>query len=308
MAKVNTQNHTSPISQMHRCPFGIFVRVAERLGFSSVARELGVSPSAVGKAVARLEERLGVRLFHRSTRTLALTAEGEKFLERCRRILSEVEAAELEMSQASQTPHGKLRVSLPRHSGLFERVIAQFMQRYPAVELDLDFSDRLVDVIGDGFDAAVRTGALADSGLQHRCLGTFRRVLVGSPEYFETRGRPQGPADLRTHSCLYYRFPSTGRLEQWPLPPTALEGMPGPPRTLVCNSVEMRIYLALHGQGIACLPDFIVADHLRTGRLQTILDDCTGESRKIRAVWPASREMSPKLRAFIDCLSAGVSR
>ena len=192
---------------------GIFVRVAERLGFSAVARDLGVSPSAVGKAVARLEARLGVRLFHRSTRTLALTAEGEKFLERCRRILCEVEAAELEMTQASAAPRGKLRVSLPRHSGLFEPVIAEFMRRYPAVELDLDFSDRMVDVIGDGFDAVVRTGALVDSGLKRRRLGSFRRVLVGSPEYFAAHGRPHSPAELQAHTCLHYRYPSTGRLE-----------------------------------------------------------------------------------------------
>lgn len=287
---------------------GIFVRVAERLGFSSVARELGLSPSAVGKAVARLEQRLGVRLFHRSTRTLALTAEGERFLERCRRILSEVEAAELEMTQASETPQGKLRVSLPRHSGLFEPVIAEFMRRYPAVELDLDFSDHLVDVIGDGFDVAVRTGTLTDSGLKHRSLGTFRRVLCGASEYFQTHGRPQQPADLHAHTCLHYRFPSTGRLEQWPLPPSMDEGMPSVPRTLICNSVEMRIYLALQGKGIACLPDFIVAEHVRAGRLQTILDDCTDNQSTLWAVWPASRDLSPKLRAFIDCLSALVDR
>ncbi|MDF3837733.1 LysR family transcriptional regulator [Cupriavidus basilensis] len=285
---------------------GVFVRVAERLGFSAVARELGVSPSAVGKAMARLEERLGVRLLHRSTRTLALTAEGKRFLERCRRILSEVEAAELEMSQASEMPHGKLRISLPRYSGLFEPVIADFMQRYPAVELDLDFSDRLVDVIGDGFDAAVRAGTLADSGLKRRRLGTFRRVLVAGPKYLETHGRPQQPADLQAHACLHYRFPSTGRLEKWPLPRTADDDLPDPPRTLICNSVEMRIHLALRGQGIACLADFMVAEHLRTGELQTILDGCTDKSGEIWVVWPASRDLSPKLRAFIDCLSAGV--
>ncbi|MBS7781512.1 LysR family transcriptional regulator [Acidovorax sp. CCYZU-2555] len=285
---------------------GIFVRVAERLGFSVVARDLGVSPSAVGKAVARLEERLGVRLFHRSTRTLALTAEGEKFLERCRRILCEIEAAELEMTQASAAPRGKLRVSLPRHSGLFEPVIAEYMRRYPAVELDLDFSDRMVDVIGDGFDAVVRTGVLADSGLKRRRLGSFRRVLVGSPDYFAAHGRPQSPGELQSHICLHYRFPSTGRLEAWPLPPTQGDAPPELPQSLVCNSVEMRIHLALHGQGIACLPDFIAAPHLRAGRLQTVLDHCSGDSGTMWILWPASRDLSPKLRAFIDCLSARV--
>ncbi|MFJ5329714.1 LysR family transcriptional regulator [Pectobacterium versatile] len=282
---------------------GIFVRVAERLGFSAVSRELGVSPSSVGKAVARLETRLGVRLFHRSTRTLALTAEGEKFLERCRRILSEVEAAELEMTQASETPHGKLRVSLPRHSSLFEPVIADFMRRYPAVELDLDFSDRLVDVIGDGFDAAIRTGTLADSGLKRRQLGTFRRVLVGAPEYFKEHGQPQHPMDLQAHICLHYRFPSSGRLEPWPLPPTAGETPNDIPLSLVCNSIEMRIHLARQAQGIACLPDFSVAKYLHDGRLQTILDDFTQNSSPMWILWPASRDLSPKLRAFIDCLS-----
>lgn len=282
---------------------GTFVRVAERLGFSAVSRELGVSPSSVGKAVARLETRLGVRLFHRSTRTLALTAEGEKFLERCRRILSEVEAAELEMTQASETPHGKLRVSLPRHSSLFEPVIADFMRCYPAVELDLDFSDRLVDVIGDGFDAAIRTGTLADSGLKRRQLGTFRRVLVGAPEYFKEHGQPQHPMDLQTHVCLHYRFPSSGRLEQWPLPLAAEENTYDLPLSLVCNSIEMRIHLARQAQGIACLPDFSVAKYLRDGRLQTILDDFTQNSSPMWILWPASRDLSPKLRAFIDCLS-----
>ena len=282
---------------------GIFVRVAERLGFSAVARELGVSPSAIGKAISRLEARLGVRLFHRSTRTLSLTAEGETFLTRCRRILSEVEAAELELTRASEAPYGKLRVSLPRHSGLFEPLITQFMQQYPAVELDLEFSDRMVDVVGEGFDAAVRTGSLADSGLKHRKLRSFRRVLVGSPGYFAKKGRPTCVADLQSHACLHYRFPRTGRLEVWPLVSVAEDPALKLPQTLVCNSVEMRIHLALNGQGIACLPDFIVEKYLRDGRLQTLLENDSENNGTMWIVWPDSRDLSPKLRAFIDCMS-----
>ena len=290
---------------------GVFVRVAERLGFSAVARELGLSPSAVGKAIARLEERLGVRLFHRSTRTLSLTADGERFLERCLRILAEVEAAELEMSNASETPHGKLRVSLPKYSGLFQPAIASFMKHYPAVELDLDFSDHIVDVIGDGFDAAVRTGKLTDSSLKRRKIGALQRVLVGSPAYFEHHGRPQQPVDLLTHTCLHYRFPTNGRLEPWPLPTNDDEEAIELPRSFVCNSIEMRIHLALNGQGIACLPDFSVADYVHQGQLQTILEDCTQNSIPIWIVWPSSRDLSPKLRAFIDCLgetSLGINK
>ena len=283
---------------------GLFVRVAERLSFSAVARESGLSPSTVGKSIARLEERLKVRLFHRSTRTLALTADGKVFLERCRRILCEVEAAELEMSQASEMPRGKLRISLPRYSALFQPVISDFMQRYPAVELDLDFSDRLVDVIGEGFDAAVRASTLTDSGLMRRRMGTFRRVLAASPQYLQEHGRPKKALDLQHHACLHYRFPNSGRLEQWPL--SATQSLPELPRSLICNSVEMRVHLTLQGQGIACLPDFTVNEHLREGRLETILDNCTHNQVPIWLVWPASRNLSPKLRAFIDCMSTGV--
>lgn len=283
---------------------GLFVRVAQRLSFSAVARESGLSPSTVGKSIARLEERLKVRLFHRSTRTLALTADGKVFLERCRRILSEIEAAELEMSQASEMPRGTLRISLPRYSGLFQQAISHFMQRYPAVELDLDFSDRLVDVIGEGFDAAIRASALSDSGLMRRRLCTFRRVLAASPEYLQEHGRPLHAKDLQHHACLHYRFPNTGRLEQWPISET--QDIPELPRTLVCNSVEMRVHLSLQGQGIACLPDFTVGEHLSSGRLQTILDECTHNTVPLWIVWPASRNLSPKLRAFIDCMSEAV--
>lgn len=279
---------------------GIFVRVAERLGFSAVARDLGVSPSAVGKAVARLEERLGVRLFNRSTRTLALTAEGERFLQRCRRILCEVEAAQLEMSQAGARPSGRLKVSLPRHSGLFEQVISDFLMEFPEVELDLNFSDHLVDVIGEGFDVAIRAAPLEDSGLKHRRLGDFKRILVGSPEYFQRQGRPEQPADLLQHQCLHYRFPHTGRLERWPLALEPEQSAPQLPGTLICNSVEMRIFLALRGQGIACLPDFTVAAHLTSGRLQTVLDRYTDNQGTIWMVWPMGRDQSPAVRSFLE--------
>ena len=150
-----------------------------------------------------MEERLKVRLFHRSTRHIALTPEGEMFLERCRRILCEVEAAELELSEASDAPRGKLRVSLPRYSGLFEPAIAEFMQRYPDVSLDLDFTDRMVDVIGDGYDAVVRTGEMDDSGLKRRRLGAFRRILVASPgTCASTASRARPPTCIATPACI----------------------------------------------------------------------------------------------------------
>ena len=147
--------------------FAVFVQVAETRSFVAAGRLLGVSASAVGKSVARLEERLGVRLFHRSTRSVTLTAEGILFLERSRRILAEIEAAERELSQATVAPRGRLRISLPLVSSLVLPVLGEFMQAYPDIELDLDFSDRLVDVIEEGFDAVVRSGEPADLSLIH---------------------------------------------------------------------------------------------------------------------------------------------
>src|SRR5882757_3320232 len=151
----------------------MFVQVAETRSFTEAGRLLGVSSSAVGKSVARTEERLGVRLFHRSTRAITLTAEGSLFLERCRRILGEIEAAEVELAQSSGAPRGNLRVSLPIVNALMMPTINAFMRAYPAVQLDLEFGDQLVDVIDGGFDVVIRAGEVSDSRLMSRVLGAF---------------------------------------------------------------------------------------------------------------------------------------
>jgi DNA-binding transcriptional LysR family regulator len=176
-----------------------FVQAAEARSFTLAGRQLGVSSSAIGKAVARMEERLGVRLFHRSTRSITLTAEGALFLERCRRIFSEIEAAELELSKTHEAPRGTLRVSLPLVGMLMMPTLVAFMRAYPEIMLDLDFSDRVVDVIEEGFDAVVRFAEVGDSRLMTRAMGTYRRRLVAGPSLSGGQGcssdpgRPQGP-------------------------------------------------------------------------------------------------------------------
>lgn len=225
--------------------FTVFVRVAETRSIVGAARTLGVSASAVGKRVARLEEKLGVRLFHRSTRSITLTAEGSLFLERSRRILAEIEATELELSQSRETPRGRLRVSLPLVSGLVLPTLADFMQAYPDIELDLDFSDRVVDVVDEGFDVVLRTGQPVDSRLSMRELGEFQLKLVGSPAYFARHGTPRCPEDLLRHTCLHYRFPNTGRLEEWPLRRADGEAPPQIPVSMVCNNIETRVCFRL---------------------------------------------------------------
>ena len=286
--------------------FVVFVQVAETRSFVAAGRELGVSASAVGKSVARLEEKLGVRLFHRSTRSVTLTAEGTLFLERSRRILAEIDAAELELSQASAAPRGRLRVSLPLVSSLMLPVLGEFMRAYPQIELDLDFTDRMVDVIEEGFDAVVRTGEPADSRLSVRRLGNFHMRLVASPDYLKRCGVPQTTADLEQHSCLHYRFPNSGKLETWALRRAAGEAELQLPTSMICNNIETRVCFALRGLGIAYLPDFAIREPLAAGLLQPILVDQVGGAGVFNVLWPASKYPSPKVRALVDFLCAKV--
>lgn len=286
--------------------FVVFVQVAETRSFVAAGRLLGVSASAVGKSVARLEEKLGVRLFHRSTRSVTLTAEGALFLERSRRILAEIEAAQMELSQAAAAPRGRLRISLPMVSSPMLPVLGDFMREYPEIELDLDFTDRLVDVIEEGFDAVVRAGEPTDSRLVARKLGTFRSVLVASPDYLVQRGTPKVPADLLEHACLHYRFPHSGKLEPWEL--RRADGDPELqlPISMICNNIETRVRFALQGLGIAYLPEFAIQQPLSDGRLRMVLSNYAERTGVFHVLWPASKHPSPKVRTLVDFLHARV--
>lgn len=278
-----------------------FVQVAHTHSFVAAGRVLGVTASAVGKSVARLEERLGVRLFHRSTRSVTLTAEGELFLQRSRRILREIEEAEAELSQVSQAPRGRLKVSLPLVGHPFLPVLADFKQAYPDVELDLSFTDRRVDVVEEGYDAVLRSGEAPDSRLSSRLVGDYRMIVVAAPTYLERHGTPQRFSDLAQHSCILFRFPNTGKLQRWPLHAQGVELDQHLPAAMICNNLEARVCFALHGIGIAYLPDFAIREALDSGQLLQVLPDCT-EHGSFRMMWPSSRHPSPKLRVFIDFL------
>jgi DNA-binding transcriptional LysR family regulator len=284
----------------------VFVQVAETRSYVGAGQHLGLSASAVGKSIARLEKRLGVRLLHRSTRSMNLTAEGMLYLKRCQHILAEAEAAESELLHALRAPRGKFRVSLPLVGDLMSPVVAAFMQRFPEIELDIDFSDRLVDLIDEGFDAAVRTGTPNDSRLMSRQLGTFRQVLVGSPGYFARKGVPQHPADLRDHDCLHHRFPATGKLRKWPLYVDSVDESLQLPVRMICNHLDTLLYVARSGQGIACLPDFVVRDAVAAHELRVVLAPFTENLGTFRVLWPSGRHPSPKLRAFVDFLQTNL--
>jgi DNA-binding transcriptional LysR family regulator len=281
----------------------VFVQVAEMQSFVAAGRILGISASAVGKSIARLEERLGVRLFHRSTRSMQLTQEGLIFLDRCRRILSELKSAELELLGAIELPRGRLRVSLPLASGLLLPLICDFMEQYSDVELDLNFTNRNVDLIEEGFDLAIRVGALDDSRLMARRCTAFRLILVASPEYIARRGRPNKASDLSNHDCLHFRFVRSGKVFKWPI--SAVPGAPDIrlPIRLTANENMMLIQAAKRGLGIACVPDFTVREALASGTLCTFLEREVSQEIVWWAVWPASPHTSPKLSVFVDFLS-----
>jgi DNA-binding transcriptional LysR family regulator len=264
---------------------------------------LGVSASAIGKSVARLEDRLGVRLFHRSTRSVTLTAEGMLFLERSRRILAEIEAAELELSQASSAPRGPLGVSLPLVSSLVLPVLGEFMREYPEIELDLDFTDRLVEVIEEGFDAVV--ARVSPRTLASRRAGWgFRSLLVASPDYLARRGTPRVPADLMQHIACTTAFPtaaswSHGRCEPCPRTRVAAAHLND-----LQQHRDARVLCAA-GLGIAYLPEFSIVNHWPMAGCAAPYRPY-GTQWRFLCAWPASKYPSPKVRALVDFLCARV--
>ncbi|QTD89703.1 LysR family transcriptional regulator [Burkholderia anthina] len=277
-----------------------FVRTAEALSFVAAGRALGISASAVGKTIARLEQSLGVRLFNRTTRRVTLTDEGRHFYERCQRILEDFRDAEATVTASAQRPRGKLRVSLPVIGYRFLLpVLPEFRQRYSDVELDLDFNDRMVDVVEGGFDAVIRSGPLSDSSLMSRRLGPFAFVLCATPAYLAQAGTPHAPRDLDTHDCVRYCFPTTGKLQDWAL--ATDDGTPLKLRTaMTCNNMEALRGAVMSGLGIGYMPDFLARDALDSGALVTVLDAYRIAPGQFSIVWPSSRQLSPKLRVFVD--------
>lgn len=283
-----------------------FVQAAEKHSFRLAGQAVGVTPSAVGKAIGKLEDQLSVRLFHRSTRSVTLTDEGAVFLERCRRILAEVEAAAAEIAQAGAAPTGRLRISFPVEPTLLLPAVCEFSEAYPQIDLDLDITDRFVDVIGEGFDAVIRSGAPKDSRLRHRRLGEFHWVLVASPGYLEGHGMPETVADLAGHRCLRQRFPETGRLMPWPI--SGAKEEVDLPVSISATSMEAVLELARRGRGIACLPDFAVRNTVHVGELSNLLPGACEEVGSVNLLWPSSRHPLPKVRVFVDFMAVRVGR
>ena len=281
-----------------------FVASVESGGFAAAGRRLGVSASAVGKAVARLESRLGVRLLQRTTRSIALTGEGRLFFERASRIIEDVREAETAIAETRASPRGRLKVSMPAAFGrcVLVPALGQFVADYPDISLDISLDDRMVEIVEEGFDLVLRTGELDDSRLVARKLSPHRFVTCASPAYLERHGAPMTPDEVPNHTCLRFRFPTTGRLEYW-----AFKGWKPPGRPAngpVFNDSEAVVLAAAAGLGLAQAPHYLVAQPIAEGRLQSLLADYAVDRGAIWLVWPPGRTDSPRARVFADFLAS----
>lgn len=212
-------------------------------------------------------------------------------------MLEELREAESALAQTLQAPRGLLRLGLPTIGYRFLLpLLPEFRRRHPEVTLELEFDDRLVDVVERGLDAVIRSGLQADSSLMSRRLGPFRFCICAAPGYLRRRGVPQTPAQLAAHDTLRFRFPTTGKLQEWPLSTPA----PLPPPVLTCNNMEALRAAAIGGMGIGCMPEFLAREALADGRLQALLEADLDDSGQFFVLWPSSRQLSPKLRAFVD--------
>jgi DNA-binding transcriptional LysR family regulator len=287
----------------------VFVRVAGLGSFSAAGRALGLSQTMVTKHVQALEDRLGTRLFHRSTRRLTLTEAGRRHLEFCERILAEIDEAEQAAVAERVEPRGVLRVAAPVVFGTREiaPLLAEFLALYPAISIDIGFNDRVVDLIEEGWDVAIRIAVLAESSLVARRLAPCNIALCAASSYLARRGVPRTAADLAGHECLGYTLPSPAAAERWVFGRNGEISVPVAGRLRASNGEALR-QAALAGVGLINQPTFIVGDDIRAGRLVMVaLDRPQRTSLGVYAIQSSGRNPPAKVRAFVDFLKARFS-
>lgn len=277
-----------------------FVAVAEHRGFAPAAKRLGLSRSAVTRLVAALEERLSIRLLQRTTRSVALTDAGARYLERARRILAEVDDAERGARAERSEPAGRFVLAAPRVFGRREvaPLMHEFLVAHPAVIGELTLADRVVNIVDEGVDLAVRIGLLEDSSLRTRQVGTTRRVVVGSPEYLAASKRLRAPAELASHRTIL--FTSLTPLPEWRFRSGDEELRVAIRPSFSTNDAEAAIGFAEQGGGLAMVLAYQVADRVKSGSLQLVLPKHEPPPLPIQLVYPSTRLLSATVRAFID--------
>lgn len=280
-----------------------FVAVADLQGFAPAARKLRLSPSAVTRLVAALEERLGARLLQRTTRSVMLTDAGARYLERAHRILADVEEAELAAEAERIRPSGRMVVSAPVGFGRLQvsPVMAAFLQRYPDVSAELRLEDRLVNLVEDGVDLCVRIGVLADSSLVARHVGEMRRIVVAAPDYLKRHGTPKQPAEIAGHQTIQFGGGATSG--EWRFVDDGQDIRLNLAPRFASNSADAAIEYAERGGGLTRVLAYQAADAVRRGSLKIVLQEFEQPPLPIHIVYPTSRLLSAKVRAFIDLVT-----
>ena len=285
----------------------MFTAVVDAGSFARAADAQSMSKAAVSRYVADLEKRLGVRLLHRTTRKLSLTEEGEVFSARCRDILASIEESEAELTTRATRASGVLKVSVPLSFGIkhLAPLWSDFMSAHPQVALEVSLSDRVVDLVEEGFDLAIRIARLPDSSLVSRKLATTRLILCASPEYLRRRGTPKHPSELAHHDVLNYTLLSMG--DEWEFEGAQERVTVRVAPRMRSNNGDTCIEAALRGTGIVLQPTFLVSDHLAEKALVEVLSDYRSIELGIFAVFPTRKYVLPKVRLLIDYLSVSLS-
>lgn len=280
-----------------------FVRSVELGGFSAAARDLDLTPSALSKLVTRLEDRLGVRLMNRTTRKLALTSEGDAYFASAKRILADIEEAEIEVTRFSDSPRGELRINVGAAFALHQLAPAlpRFLERYPDITLDITVTDRLIDLVEEGADVAIRNGHLRDSSLVARRICDLHRVICASPLYLKKHGVPKTPQELLQHNCI--SISGAPQLRRWPFDTASGIESLEVHGNVNANNAETLLQLAATGVGIIRLTDVIVGDGIRAGWLVPLLEDVHHrEPLPLSAVYLPGKHKSARVAAFVNFL------
>lgn len=278
-----------------------FVAVAESGSFTQAAGKLGRDASVISRRVSQLEQRLGVRLLSRTTRRVALTEAGAIYHRRVQALLEELASASREVSDIATSPQGLLRVSLPVTFGRqwIAPLFATFLARHPQIRVDARFSDRLVDVVAEGFDVAIRVGVLRDSSLTSRKIASYRNLLVASPDYLAEHGKPRTPSDLAHHACL--GFTAYADWPDWPLTKQGKRETVRPTGPLIADNSEVLLMAAIEGAGITFTADWLAGPALRAGDLIEVLPGWGGKAEGgVYAILPPGRLIPAKTRVFVD--------
>lgn len=281
----------------------VFARVVEKSSFSSAGKDFGLTPSAVSKLITRLEDRLGTRLFHRTTRRLALTPEGETYYLRIRDILAAIDDAEMEVTRSGTTPRGRLRVNMGTAFMLhaLSHTLPDFLARYPEIETEFTVSDRYADLLAENCDVAISTGPVTDPSLVARVFARTERHVFASPAYLAHHGTPLTPDDLTHHECI--RLSSMPALNRWPFADGKTVRVVEVGGRVIVDDAEAALRLAIAGVGLIRVADLLAGNAVRRGELVPLLMACQhDEPVPIAAAYPTGRHRMAKVRAFIDFL------